>query len=276
VWVLPGCGRFDDETFGPGNEGAKVSTIGELTDISVPDLIEIFSRRKRTGRLTVRMVEHEVQLFFNNGRLICVTSSDLTLRLGRMLIRQGTLSSQHLLEALSVQAENNNQRPIGAILVDKGWITEEDLLKCVEEQSVEALARIISEGPGMFIYDAGQLSPGNVEPVPLTPEELLRKSSDRARSLKDIRSRLPRQSAPLSISAGGTGAIASLATAEAMVLTALRSGPKSLADLTWQMALDERTLGEAVLTLCDRGIIAPGGEGRSQSSPLSEPALQTR
>jgi hypothetical protein len=253
-----------------------VSTIGELTDISVPDLIEIFSRRKRTGRLTVRMVEHEVQLFFNNGRLICVTSSDLTLRLGRMLIRQGTLSSQHLLEALSVQAENSNQRPIGAILVEKGWITEEDLLKCVEEQSVEALARIISEGPGMFIYDAGQLSPGNVEPVPLTPEELLRKASDRARSLKDIRSRLPRQSAPLSISSGGTGAIASLATAEAMVVTALRSGPKSLADLTWQMALDERTLGEAVLNLCDRGIIAPGGESRSQSSPLSEPVLQTR
>ena len=205
-------------------QGVTVSTIGELSDISVQDLIEIFSRRKRTGRLTVRMSEHEVQLFFNNGRLICVTSSDLTLRLGRMLIRQGTLSSHHLLEALSVQAENNNQRPIGAILVEKGWITEEDLLGCVEEQSIEALARVIGDEPGMFIYDAGSLSPGYVEPVPLTPDELLRKASERARNLKDIRSRLPRQSAPLSITREGTGTIAQLPTAEAMVLTALRSG----------------------------------------------------
>ena len=86
-----------------------------------------------------------------------------------------------------MQAENNNQRPIGAILVEKGWITEEDLLGCVEEQSIEALARVISDEPGVFIYDAGSLSPGYVEPVPLTPDELLRKASERARNLKDIR-----------------------------------------------------------------------------------------
>jgi hypothetical protein len=253
-----------------------VSTIGELSDISVQDLIEIFSRRKRTGRLTVRMGDHEVQLFFHHGRLICVTSSDLTLRLGRMLIRQGTLSSHHLLEALSVQAENGNQRPIGAILVEKGWVTEEDLSRCVEEQSIEALARVISDHAGMFVFDAGPLSPGNIEPVPLTPEELLRRASERARNLKDIRSRLPRQSAPLSISAEGTGAIAQLPTAEAMVMTALRSGAKSLAELTWQMALDERTLGEAVLSLCDRGIIIPGGESRSLTGRSPEPMFQAR
>jgi hypothetical protein len=253
-----------------------VSTIGDLSDISVQDLIAIFSRRKRTGRLTVRMGQHDTQLFFNNGRLVCVTSSDLTLRLGRMLIRQGTLSSHHLLEALSVQAEDKNQRPIGAILVEKGWITDEDLLGCVEEQSIEALAKVISDEPGMFIYDAGSLSPGNVEPVPLTPDELLRKASERAHNLKDIRSRLPRQTAPLSITRQGTGAIAHLPIAESMVMTALRSGPKSLAELTWQMALDERTLGEAVLSLCDRGIIVPAGDGRAFSSSTGEPALQTR
>ena len=253
-----------------------MSTIGELSDISVQDLIEIFSRRKRTGRLTVRMGDHEVQLYFHNGRLICVTSSDLTLRLGRMLIRQGLLSSHHLLEALSVQAENGNQRPIGAILVEKGWVTEEDLSRCVEEQSIEALARVISDHAGMFVFDAGPLSPGNIEPVPLTPEELLRRASERARNLKDIRSRLPRQSAPLAITAEGTGAIAQLPTAESMVMSALRSGAKSLAELTWQMALDERTLGEAVLSLCDRGIIVPGGEGRPLAGRSPEPAFQTR
>ena len=253
-----------------------MSTIGELSDISVQDLIEIFSRRKRTGRLTVRIGDHEVQLFFQGGRLICVTSSDLTLRLGRMLIRQGMLSSHDLLEALSVQAENGNQRPIGAILVEKGWVTEDDLSRCVEEQSIEALARVISDLAGMFVFDAGPLSPGNVEPVSLTPEELLRKASERARNLKDIRGRLPRPSAPLTISAEGTGSIAQLPTAESMVMSALRSGAKSLAELTWQMALDERTLGEAVLSLCDRGIVVPGGEGRPLPIRIPDQISQAR
>ncbi|MFL5759023.1 MAG: DUF4388 domain-containing protein [Thermomicrobiales bacterium] len=253
-----------------------MSTIGELSDISVPDLIEIFSRRKHTGRLTIRMSDHEVQLFFHHGRLVFVTSSDLTLRLGRMLIRQGTLSSHHLLEALSVQAEAGNMRPIGAILVDKGWVTEEDLSRCVEEQSIEALARVISDQAGMFVFDAGPLSPGNIEPVPLTPEELLRKASERAQNLRDIRSRLPRPSAPLTITTEGTGAIAQLPAAESMVISALRTGAKSLAELTWQMALDERTLGEAVLNLCDRGMLVPGGEARPHSIRTPEPISQAR
>src|SRR3954453_7591646 len=207
----------DNHSIGPRNEDCTVSTIGELSDISVQDLIEIFSRRKRTGRLTVRIGDHEVQPFFQAGRLICVTSSDLTLRLGRMLIRQGMLSSHHLLEALSIQSEDGNQRPIGAILLKMGWVTEDDLSRCVEEQSIEALARVISDLAGMFVFDAGPLSPGNVEPVSLTPEELLRKASERARNLKDIRGRLPRPSAPLTVTAEGTGTIAQLPTAESMV-----------------------------------------------------------
>jgi hypothetical protein len=47
-----------------------------------------------------------------------------------------------------------------------------------------------------------------------------------------------------------------LASPEAMVVSALRTGAKSLPELSVHMALDELTLGVAVLSLTERGLIA--------------------
>src|SRR5262245_8355714 len=96
--------------------GGNVSTIGELSDIGVADLIDIFSRRERTGRLTIKTGGQEVHLYFEAGRLALVSSTDITLRLGRMLIRQGLLDTPRLLEALHAQSESGNRKSLSAIL----------------------------------------------------------------------------------------------------------------------------------------------------------------
>src|SRR5215211_2627123 len=112
-----------------------MSTIGELTDIGVPDLITIFTRRERTGRLTIKAGGQEVFIYFDGGRLVQLTSTDLTLRLGRMLVRQGLLDAPRLLEALHAQAEGGGAKPIGELIAERGWVTEADLARCVEDQS---------------------------------------------------------------------------------------------------------------------------------------------
>jgi hypothetical protein len=48
-----------------------------------------------------------------------------------------------------------------------------------------------------------------------------------------------------------------------MVINALRTGAKTIDELSFHMALDELTLGVAVLSLCERGIVATiGGNGK--------------
>jgi hypothetical protein len=44
-----------------------------------------------------------------------------------------------------------------------------------------------------------------------------------------------------------------------MVASVLRSGAKSYAELSFHLALDELTLGVAVLTLLERGVIVTSG-----------------
>ncbi|MGI8476254.1 MAG: DUF4388 domain-containing protein [Thermomicrobiales bacterium] len=174
-----------------------MSTIGELSDIGLADLIDVFTRRGRTGRLAVKSGGQEVHLYFAAGRLAMVTSTDITIRLGRMLVRQGLLETPRLLEALHLQAESGAKGPLGAILIERGWVTEADLARCVEEQSIEALARAIIEPPGLFVFEADIPTPKHVESAVLDPVALLKAAEDRTEALTMLRKRLPGPGVPL-------------------------------------------------------------------------------
>jgi hypothetical protein len=239
-----------------------VSSIGELTDFGVPDLIDVLARRERTGRLTVKAGGQEVYLYFDRGRLVLVTSSDLTLRLGRMLVRQGLLDTPHLLEVLHAQAEGGNTKPIGALLIERHWITEADLARCVEDQAIEVVARAINDEAGIFVFDAGVTPSAPVDGGPLEPDVLLRAAHERTDALRMLRKQLPEASTPFTlVSPVESDMLNDLASPEAMVINALRTGAKTLPELSVHMALDELTLGVAVLSLIERGLIATATAG---------------
>ena len=247
-----------------------MSTIGELSDLDVADLIDIFTRRERTGRLIVKTGGLEVQLFFEEGRISLVSSSDMTIRLGRMLIRQGLLDTPRLLEALHAQAEDEHRRPLGVILVERGWITREDLIRCVEEQSIEALARAITNEPGLFVFDPGVTKPANVEAIPLEPHLLLKAARERTEALRVLQEQLPRQDTLLSLAPHHSDLDrnhSDLGASESMIATVLRSGPKNFGELGVHVALDELSIGVAVLTLLERGVVtAHTGSSHSRNS----------
>src|SRR5262249_12302243 len=191
------------------------------------------------------------------GRLALVTSSDLTLRLGRMLVRQGLLDTPRLLEALLAQAEAGSTKPIGALLGERGWITEARLARCVGDQTSEGVARGIEDQPGIFVFDAGIVPASLVDGVPLEPDVLLRAARERIEALQMLRKQLPEADTPFTLVETAGGEVSDdLASPEAMVVNALRTGAKTLPELSVHMALDELTLGVAVLALQERGLIS--------------------
>ena len=229
--------------------------MGELSDLGILDLIELLTRRQQTGRLTVKADGREAELYLAEGRIMLASTSDLTLRLGRMLIKLGIITTQQLLEALHGQAEGDRPRPLGAILLERGLVTEAQLARCVEEQCVEVLARVIAARQGMFLYTEGERPPRDLEAIPLAATEVLAAASERTERLRRLRSLLPAPTAPLVFNDRDPGALNNLAPEEAEVIKVMRSGVGSLAELAAHLALDEATLGSAVLSLRDRGAI---------------------
>ncbi len=243
-----------------------MATIGELNDFGVVDLIDLLGRRKRSGRLAVKVGGQEVSLFFERGSLCYVTSNDITLRLGRMLVRQSIIDTPQLLEALHLQAESEAQasskRPLGAILIERGWITEADLARCLEDQSIEVLSRAMTDENGMFVFDVGLAVSQPPDAKPLNALALLQYAQERSDALVKLREQLPAASAPLFLapSAFDDPSLGdSLSAPEAMVVGVLRGGPKSYGELITHFALDELSLGVAVITLVAGGTIVTTG-----------------
>ena len=236
-----------------------MATICELSDFSVADLLTMISERKRSGRLIVKAGGDEIALYFEAGNLVRVTSGDIALRIGRMLVRQGLIDTARLLEALHHQAEGRRNAPIGEVLIRKGWITESDLQHCLEEQSIEVLSRVMSSGPGIFTFDSGLKVDGGAELTPLEPMALLKIAEERTAALTTLQSQLPGHLTPIYLNVPPTvlaDVQLSFGAPEGIVLNVLRSGPKTYPELSAQSALDDLTLGVAVITLLEAEVIA--------------------
>jgi hypothetical protein len=246
--------------------------VGELSDFSVADLMTVISQRKRSGRLVIKTGGNEVALFFEEGRLVRVTSTDIALRIGRMLVRQNLLDTPRLLEALHIQAESGQDTPIGEVLLKKGWITEADLHRCLEEQSIEVLSRAISSGPGLFTFDSELKVNRGAELPPMEPIALLKLAVERTAAMAILQERLPSHLTPifLNVAQAAVGDLQlSLEPAESIVIGILRSGPRTFPELAAQSALDELSLGAAVLTLIENEYVTTANHYLPGSRPLS-------
>ena len=101
-----------------------MSFMGELSDIGVADLLYLLALHQKTGRLSVVANGEEVSLAIDQGRMVHVNSSNMTLRLGKMLVRLEFLTSDRLRDALRRLEQMGGRRPLGSFLIEGGYITE--------------------------------------------------------------------------------------------------------------------------------------------------------
>jgi hypothetical protein len=233
-----------------------VAFMGELSDISVADLLYLLSLRRQSGKLSISANGDEVNLFLSKGQLALVTSSNLTLRLGRMLVRLGMLDNLQLREALQEQESAGRSRPLGEILIDRGWISEDELAYCVEEQCVEILARVIAADHGIFVYNRGGAAPLRSELNPLNADHIVLEATRRTDELQRLRGLLPGPTAKLALTSLIDELADTLSDSEIMIASALHSGADTLGDVTDTLAMDELALWRTILSMRERGLIA--------------------
>ena len=232
--------------------------MGELSDIGVADLLYLLALGRRSGKLAISANGDEVGLFMHKGQMALVTSSNSTLRLGRMLTRLGILSPERLREALRIQEQEEPSKPLGALLFDRGFISEAELGACVEEQCVEILARVIGAESGIFVYHRDADLPAQTEIVPLNADRIVMQASSRTDELATLRTLLPSIRAPLMLGAEIDDVADTLTDPEVYVAAALARGPSSLDEMEGQLGIEQVTLWRTVVGMRARGLIVAG------------------
>jgi len=130
-----------------------MSMVGRLEDIALPDILQILSISKRTGKLTLTRREGSGVILFREGRVSYAASDSARETLGNILVCAKHITESMLMAALEVQHRGTERRPLGAILVEKGHITREVLEKCIRQQIERVICEFFTWRKGFFKFE---------------------------------------------------------------------------------------------------------------------------
>lgn len=232
-----------------------MAMMGDLADAALAELLFLFGVRRRTGHLAIRASGDEVQLQLTNGRVMLVNSSNSSLRLGRTLLRLGYITHDQLRKALQEQESADERRSLGSTLIAHGWLSPEELSRCVEDHAVAVLAHVVCTDEGSFVFTRTEpIHPPY--PLDLPADQLLIEATRRYDEIETLRTLLPPHDHTLV--AGPHYALfeGMLGPAETALLRAVeRTDGKVNSVVGRLMTTDEIAAWRTIISLQERGVL---------------------
>lgn len=126
--------------------------IGRM-EVTIPDILRTVNLNKKSGKLTLTRVGNTVDILFKHGTVISAASNSTRNFLGQILISQKRLTENDLTAALDVQHFSADKKKLGAILVEKGLITHEELQETIRQQVEDVISQCLTWENGFFRFD---------------------------------------------------------------------------------------------------------------------------
>jgi hypothetical protein len=239
-----------------------MSVAGELGHFDAAGILQLLAANRATGRLRFAAGGDEVTLYFEDGQVVLATSARLALRLGRVLRQRGLITARQLHEALRLQQGERSARSLGEVILAQGWVSQQEMAVCVHEQVVAMLVRVLAADGGSFAYTPDLRPPTRAPVVPLDAQHALLDAIGRVDQFAELRAIAPSAHAPLAVSDRVGVSVEAYNDPEQRILTALRAGADSWAQLADLLPMDETVLLRTVIRLRDRGLVVAGEGAR--------------
>lgn len=131
-----------------------MSLEGRFEDKDITGIWQILAKNSRYGVLHFVHKDGGGRLVFKRGQVVS-GNTDSTRKIGRRLIDKGLVTETQLLDARQKQGWKDKRPPLGAILIEQGFIKKEDLDRVVREQVIDVAAEILGWKVGAFYFEAG-------------------------------------------------------------------------------------------------------------------------
>jgi len=130
---------------------------GTLDTFSVVEVLQMLGRVRRSGTLHIECAERQIDVHFVQGRIAETRDSTRVYAdtvLGSLLIKRSLVTDEQLDQCLFEQ--ESDPRPIGTILVERGFVAEDDLRDVLSRQVANTFLAVKTAGVGgtfMFVID---------------------------------------------------------------------------------------------------------------------------
>jgi len=214
---------------------------GNIDPVSFPHLLVDLHRHGATGSLKVTGPLHPKALYFRGGRVLFGSSNDPRDQLGAILIDSGRITREQLDE---VNAKVGPGNPLAKVLAESGFVNQRELGEAARMKVESILADVLSWSSGSFEFEDGVLPKGAVD-LKLSTEKLLlaavKRITDRAFALRHVELATVLEPSP-----DGESALSEV-RADVWPLFERLDGQRTLKDAVALTRLDEF---EAVKTAC--------------------------
>jgi hypothetical protein len=162
-----------------------MSLTGNLSTMSLPDLLQWLNGALKTGTLEVRQGIHVKKIQFQKGEIWSSSSNDPTEYLGQFLLSHRIISEEDLQQGMETQKKTGLM--LGKILLEQGKLTEEELERYLSLKAEETIFSIFLWEEARFEFEEGLADVDRYVPLRLSINEVLLKGLSRYDELQHIK-----------------------------------------------------------------------------------------
>ena len=139
-----------------------MSLIGTLEQINLSLVLQGVESYKKTGLLIMKQEAQWVELYFRDGRLMCIGPVNANATLGDRLLQAGVISQQALQDVLLTIGEAQlGETRIALTLMELGYVDHEDLRAWAAQEATAVLKILLAWKKGTIYFEEGQQPPAD-------------------------------------------------------------------------------------------------------------------
>lgn len=158
---------------------------GDLKDYSLPRILIALKREKSTGTLFITTPHFTKNIHIRDGDAVFASSSLKEDRLGRLLVREGRITEEQYNSSFDLLQKTTGKRH-GAILVEHGFITPDELVWAVKYQAREIIRSLFLLEAGIYGFEEDFLPSEEVITLHIDTGNLIYEAVSRTENLAGI------------------------------------------------------------------------------------------
>jgi uncharacterized protein DUF4388 len=186
---------------------SKMGIIGNLTTMSVSDLLQFLAVGRKTGALKFTHRKVAKGIYFENGFIVGSSTNDPTEYLGQVLIHYGKINEAQLQAAMEAQRKGGGHPRLGQILVKQGVLRDEEVIEILKIRTLEIIYDLFLWKEAHFEFVIEDPLPDDFTRVDVEPTKVIMEGIYRADELARYRTLIPSDRTVMELGAGWTSSL---------------------------------------------------------------------
>jgi hypothetical protein len=143
----------------------------EIEDLAPAEFLLLLSLTSKTGKLSAVHRGRKILLAVRDGSIVYAARPAVRERLGSTLINRGLITEEDLIEALAEQRRCGEGKLLGTILVESGALSHDALCEVIQGQFEVVVRDLLSWNTGVMVFETSDMP--DLGGIHVDPSEIL-------------------------------------------------------------------------------------------------------